>query len=55
VSPGANASNSPLVDPAQSPMCGSLGGNMPKTYGSCISNADVQDIKIWLAAGAPNN
>lgn len=55
VTTGANAPQSALVDPNQSPLCGSLGGNMPKTYGSCISAADLTEIKTWLAEGAPNN
>jgi hypothetical protein len=55
VTPGTNASSSPLVDPAQSPLCGSLGGNMPPGSGSCISSSQLTSIKSWLAAGAPNN
>lgn len=54
VTPGANASSSPFVDPAQSPLCGSLGGNMPIGH-SCVTTTQVNQIKQWLAAGAPNN
>ena len=54
VTAGASASSSALVDPAKSPLCGSLGGNMPKN-GSCITAAELTQIKSWLAAGAQNN
>ena len=54
VTPGANASNSPLVSPVKSPLCGSLGGNMPKN-GNCITAAQLTQIKSWLASGAQNN
>jgi hypothetical protein len=55
ITPGASASSSPFVDPAQSPLCGSLGGNMPRTYGHCPTATDVTNIKTWLGTGAPNN
>jgi hypothetical protein len=54
VTAGGGASSSSLVDPQTSPLCGSLGGNMPKN-GTCISSAQLTQIKSWLAAGAPNN
>jgi hypothetical protein len=54
VTPGANASASTLVNAAKSPLCGSLGGNMPKN-GNCITSAQLAEIKSWLAAGAQNN
>jgi len=54
VTPGASATSSQLVDPATSPLCGSLGGNMPKG-GNCITSAELTMINSWLAAGAPNN
>jgi hypothetical protein len=54
VTPGANASSSTLVNAAKSPLCGSLGGNMPKN-GNCITSAQLAEIKSWLAAGAQNN
>jgi hypothetical protein len=54
VTPGANASASLLVNAAKSPLCGSLGGNMPKN-GNCITSAQLAEIKSWLAAGAQNN
>jgi hypothetical protein len=55
INPGSGASQSPLVDPSQSCLCGSLGGNMPKFPGQCPSSTDVQNIKSWLATGAPDN
>jgi len=54
VTPGASATSSQLVDPSTSPLCGSLGGNMPKG-GSCITSAELTMSNSWLAAGAPNN
>jgi hypothetical protein len=54
VTPGSDASSSILVDPQDSPLCGSLGGTMPKT-GQCVSDAQIDKIQAWLAAGAPNN
>jgi hypothetical protein len=55
INPGGSASQSPLVDPSQSCLCGSLGGNMPRSPGHCPSSTDVQNIKSWLATGAPDN
>jgi hypothetical protein len=55
ITPGASASQSPLVDPSQSCLCGSLGGNMPRSPGHCPSSTDVQNLKSWLATGAPDN
>ncbi len=55
ISPGSGASSSSLVNAATSPLCGSLGGNMPRTYGTCITQAQLQTIQTWLAAGAPDN
>ena len=56
VVPGSSASSqSTIVDPNQSPICGSgLGGNMPVT-GSCLTSAQITEIKTWLACGAPDN
>lgn len=54
VTPGADASSSVLVDPQSSPLCGALGGNMPKG-GTCVTGSQVQQIKAWLANGAPND
>jgi hypothetical protein len=54
ISPGSGASSSALVDPNQSPLCGSLGGNMPQV-GSCVTSAQLNEIKSWLADGAQNN
>lgn len=54
VTAGAQASSSDLVNPNYSPLCGSLGGSMPKG-GACVTSSQVQQIKSWLAAGAPNN
>jgi hypothetical protein len=54
VNPGAGAASSDLVNPSSSPLCGSLGGNMPKG-GGCVSAAHLADIKSWLSAGAPND
>jgi hypothetical protein len=51
---GSGASSSPLVQPGSSPLCGSLGGNMPQG-GKCVSAADVAEIKSWLANGAQND
>jgi hypothetical protein len=54
VTTGAQAPSSVIADPAQSPLCGSLGGNMPKG-GTCVTSTQIQQIKSWLADGAPNN
>jgi hypothetical protein len=54
VIPGTSASTSTLVDPSKSPLCGSLGGNMPKG-GACVTTSEITQIKSWLAAGAQNN
>jgi hypothetical protein len=58
VTPGAGASSSALVDPTQSPLCASTGtglsGNMPIGH-SCVTKAQLTQIKSWLAAGAQNN
>jgi len=54
VNTGASASSSPLVDPSQSPLCGSLGGNMPKG-GACVTASELSQIQSWLGAGAQNN
>jgi hypothetical protein len=53
---GANASSqSTIVNPNLSPLCGSgLGGNMPKT-GACLTAAQISEIKTWLACGAPDD
>jgi hypothetical protein len=55
ISPGSGASSSSLVDPSSSPLCGSLGGNMPRSYGTCVTDAQVANIQTWLASGAPDN
>ena len=55
ITPGSGASSSSLVDPSSSPLCGSLGGNMPRQYGSCVTAAELTNIQTWLAAGAPDN
>lgn len=55
ITPGSSASQSPLADPSQSCLCGSLGGNMPRSPGHCPSSTDVQNLKSWLATGAPDN
>ncbi|MFO0658720.1 MAG: hypothetical protein U0165_02645 [Polyangiaceae bacterium] len=54
VSPGSSASSSVIVDPAQSPLCGTLGGSMPQG-GTCVTSAQITEIKSWLADGAQNN
>jgi hypothetical protein len=54
VTPGSNASSSKLVNPSSSPLCGSLGGGMPKG-GTCVTAAEITEIEAWLAAGAPDN
>jgi hypothetical protein len=54
VTPGAGASSSALVASGQSPLCGSLGGNMPR-QGSCVTSAQIAKIEAWLATGAPDN
>lgn len=53
VTPGAGALSSWIVG-AGSPLCGSLGGNMPKG-GGCITATELGQLKSWLGAGAPNN
>jgi hypothetical protein len=52
--PGPDASSSVLVEPGKSPLCGSLGGNMPKV-GACVSSDQLTAIHAWLAAGAQND
>jgi hypothetical protein len=54
VTPGASASSSELVNPNSSPLCGSLGGAMPQG-GTCVTDAQVTQIKSWLATDAPDN
>ena len=54
VTTGANASSSVIADPMQSPLCGNLGGNMPKV-GACVTDAEIGEIRSWLASGAPDN
>lgn len=54
VTPGADASSSLLVEPGSSPLCGSLGGGMPK-IGKCVSDSQLAKIEEWLAAGAQND
>jgi hypothetical protein len=54
VTPGSGAASSALVDPNQSPLCGTLGGNMPQV-GACVTSAQINEIKSWLADGAQNN
>jgi hypothetical protein len=54
VTPGANAPSSSLVDPNTSPLCGTLGGDMPKN-GTCVTAAQINEIQAWLACGAPDN
>lgn len=54
VTPGPDAPSSRIVDPEKSPLCGSLGGTMPKT-GKCVSDSQIAKIQSWLAAGAPND
>jgi hypothetical protein len=54
ITPGANASSSTLVDPNSSPLCGTLGGTMPQS-GACVTDAQIAQIKAWLATGAPDN
>ncbi|MBK8254189.1 MAG: hypothetical protein IPK82_16170 [Polyangiaceae bacterium] len=51
---GADAPNSRLVDPDTSPLCGTLGATMPNV-GKCVTDAQIDKIKSWLNAGAPNN
>jgi hypothetical protein len=56
VVPGSSAtSQSSIVNPATSPLCGSLGGNMPKSGYACVTSAQITTITNWLAAGAPDN
>jgi hypothetical protein len=54
VMPGAGASSSVLVTSGQSPLCGSLGGNMPR-QGACVTSAQLAQIQAWLGSGAPDN
>jgi hypothetical protein len=54
VTTGSGAPGSALVTAGYSPLCGSLGGNMPQG-GTCVSSTKLAQIKSWLAAGAPNN
>ena len=54
VTPGASASSSPLVTPGPSPLCGTLGGNMP-LMGTCVTDAQITEIQAWLATGAPDD
>lgn len=54
ISPGANASSSELVTAGSSPLCGTLGGNMP-AVGACVTSAQLTEIRAWLATGAPDN
>jgi hypothetical protein len=52
---GSGASSSAILDPNQSPLCGSgLNGNMPLTK-ACLTAAQVAEINCWLASGAPDN
>jgi hypothetical protein len=56
VVPGSGAtSQSTIVNPATSPLCGTLGGNMPRSGYACITDAQITTITNWLAAGAPDN
>jgi hypothetical protein len=52
---GPNAASSPLLDPAQSPLCGIGTGNMPPDCKYSFSAAAVADIKQWLMAGGGND
>ncbi len=54
VTPGSGASSSVLVTQQASPLCGSLGGNMPKS-GSCVTSAQLTQIEDWLGSGAADN
>jgi hypothetical protein len=54
LSPGSGAASSSLVDSSSSPLCGTLGGNMPKG-GGCVTDAQITTIQAWLATGAPDN
>jgi hypothetical protein len=54
VNPGANAGASAITVANQSPLCGSLNGNMPQG-GTCVTSAQVAEIQSWLDAGAQNN
>jgi hypothetical protein len=54
ITPGASASSSPLVTKGQSPLCGTLGGNMP-LMGPCVTAAQITAIQAWLATGAPDD
>ncbi len=54
VTAGSGASSSQLVDPSTSPLCGTLGGDMPKGH-ACVTAAQITEIKCWLSAGAPDN
>lgn len=54
VTPGAAASSSDLVTTVLSPLCGPLGGSMPKE-GKCVTAAQIDLIKAWLANGGQND
>jgi hypothetical protein len=54
VTPGAGAASSALVTSVQSPLCGPLGGSMPKN-GTCVTSAQLQQIKAWLSNGGQND
>jgi hypothetical protein len=56
ISPGPNAGSSVLGDPNTSPLCGTLGGNMPpQGSGTCLNSAAVQKLDSWLKNGAQND
>lgn len=54
VTPGAAAPSSDLGTTVLSPLCGSLGGSMPKD-GKCVTAAQVEQIKAWLSNGGQND
>lgn len=54
ISPGAEASSSVLVTKGKSPLCGPLGGGMPK-IGKCVTEAQVAKIQAWLDGGGEMN
>jgi hypothetical protein len=55
ITSSGGASSSALVEPSQSPLCGNgFSGNMPRNH-SCITAAQLTEIKAWLATGAPDN
>ena len=54
VQPGGSAAYSSIASPGGSPLCGTLGGNMPKG-GGCITASELANLKSWLSTGAPNN